>query len=426
VLVQAAVATAIVVALVVFAVSIYHGKPWVSYKTIYATLPQTGNLLTHDPVRIGGVGVGQVSGISIDQTGDARLKLQINPGTVLPNGTTFMVRANGLLGSRYVQLIPGDHGGQLVDGSTLHGTGSSLTYGVPDALNVFDQQTRGALGTMVNGLGSGLVGRGSGLNDTIHQIAAESVPAQQLVAGLVGPGRLGALVPSLQSLMIPLNAARDQIAALLAPAATGLQPLADQRAAVRGALDQAPSALDAARGGLGNGQRLLDAADALSVQAHDVLPLAPPGLRTTTALLAGSHPALIRTRALLKAAEPTVPALLRVTSALSPLLPPLSQTFTRSIPIFDQVGPYGCNVENFAAVIRSMTGYGGLSSVPGGPGGPAMAFRLEVIPATPTELFGVKDYAGLVRRTSTYPPCHYLASTYPTFTNPLQGLGGQK
>jgi phospholipid/cholesterol/gamma-HCH transport system substrate-binding protein len=422
---QAAVATAIVVGLVVLALSIYQGKPWVSYRTIYATLPQTGNLLTHDPVRIGGVGVGQVSGISIDSAGDARLRLQINPGTRLPVGTTFMVRANGLLGSRFVQLIPGTQGGQLADGSNLRGNANSLTYGVPDALNVFDVQTRGSLGKMVNGLGTGLLGRGPGLNDTIREISTQSAAAQELVSAVVGPGRLGALVPSLQSLMSPLNTARGQIAALLAPAAQGLQPLVDQRTAVQGALDQAPTALDAAQGGLANGERLLTAADALSVQAHDVLPLAPPGLRATTALLAGSHPALIRARGLLRAAEPTVPALLRGTAGRSPLRSPLSQTLTRSIPIFNQVGPYGCNIQNFGAVIRSMTGYGGLSTVPGGAGGPAMAFRLEVIPGPPTEMFGTKDFTGLVRRTTTYPPCHYLASTYPTFTNPLQGLKGQ-
>jgi virulence factor Mce-like protein len=428
VMLTAAISTAVVAVLIVFALAIYHGLPWVSYKTIYVTVPQTGNLLPHDPVRIAGVRVGQVSGITINQTGEALLALQIDPGTKLPRGTTFDLRANGLLGSRYVQLIPPVHptqSGELAPGTTLHGNINSVTYGVPDALNVFDQQTRGALGTMVTGLGRGLLGRGQGLNQTIHEIAAESAHAQQLVAGLVGPGRLARLVPSLDALMRPLDTARSDITALFDPASASLQPFADQRAAVQAALDQAPSALAAANAGLANGERLLSAVDALSVQAARILPQAPAGLKATTVLLQTSHPALSRGRALLVTAKPTVPAVLRILSALGPVLPPLSQALSRGTPISNTVAPYACNIENFGAVIRSMTGFGGVATQPGGPGGPAMAFRLEVIPDSPTELLGTADFTHLVKRVGYSPPCHYLSTTYPTNLTPTAGLQGQ-
>jgi phospholipid/cholesterol/gamma-HCH transport system substrate-binding protein len=422
--VVAGVTTLVVVLLVALSLSIYHGVPWVNYKTIYATAPETGNLIPHDPVKIAGVRVGQVSGISIGSDGDARMKLQIDPSTKLPAGTSFLLRANGLLGSRYVELIPGHSSGELVSGSTLHGNADSVTYGVPEALDVFNAKTRGALGHMVTGLGTGLLGRGTGLNQTIHEIAAESTAAQQLVAGLVGPGHLSRLVPSLESLMSPLDTAKDNIAALLQPGATGFEPFVTQRAAVQNALAQAPSALAAANAGLGNGERLLDAADELSVQARAVLPAAPGGLKATTTLLATSHPALARTKSLLAAADPAIPAVLHVTGALHPVLPRLSSALARATPIANQVSPYGCNIENFATVIRSMTGSGS-SAEPGGPDGPAMAFRLEIIPASPTELLGTADIGNLVQRVGYRPPCHYLSTAYPTFTDPLAGLDGQ-
>jgi virulence factor Mce-like protein len=424
VLTVAAVATVVVLLLVVLSVAIYHGVPWVNYKTIYATVPQTGNLIPHDAVRIGGVRVGQVSGISVDPSGEARLKLQIEPGTQLPRGTSFFLRANGLLGSRFVQLIPGTHGGELAAGTTLRGGATALTYGVPDVLNVFNKQTRGGLGMMVSGLGRGLLGRGQALNGTINEIAQESIPAQRVVAGLVGPGHLQQLVPSLDLLMRPLDTARYDITALLGPAATSLQPFVDQRPAVQATLDQAPGSLAAANAGLANGVRLLDAADALSVQAARVLPTAPAGLAATTKLLRTSHPALRATNDLLVTAKPAIPAVLRITGALPPVLPRLSTAFTRATPILTTVAPYGCNIKNFAAVIRSMTGFGA-SAEPGGPGGPAMAFRLEVIPANPGALFGVPDPSHLEKRVGYAPPCHYLSSTYPTFLDPLSGLGGQ-
>jgi phospholipid/cholesterol/gamma-HCH transport system substrate-binding protein len=425
VILTAAISTAVVVGLVALALSIYNGEPWVSYKTLYATVPQTGNLLPHDPVRIAGVRVGQVSGISIDQAGDALLSLQIDPGTNLPRGTTFQLRANGLLGSRYVQLIPGAGKGQLPAGTTLHGNADSLTYGIPEALNVFDQQTRGALGQMVSGLGRGLIGRGAPINQMIHEIASESVPAQQLVAGLVGPGRLGRLIPSLQSLMSPLDSARYDITDSFDPASASFQPFVDQRAAVQAALSDAPGALRAATAGLSNGERLLAAADALSTEAARILPTAPTGLAATTTLLRDSHPALVRTRTLLQAAQPAIPAALRILSAVKPVLPPGGQALGRGTTISDGVAPYACNIENFGSVLRSMTGFGGSASVPGGPGGPAMAFRLEVIPASPTEILGVKDFTGLVKRVGYSPPCHYLSTTYPTNLDPTAGLGGQ-
>ena len=40
--------------LVALALSIYHGVPWVNYKSLNVTVPQTGNLIAHDPVRIAG------------------------------------------------------------------------------------------------------------------------------------------------------------------------------------------------------------------------------------------------------------------------------------------------------------------------------------------------------------------------------------
>jgi ABC-type transporter Mla subunit MlaD len=422
VLFRALISAGAVVLLVALALSIYGGAPWNSYKTIYVTVPDTGNLRAHDPVRIAGVQVGQVSGISVTQAGDARLALQVNSSTKLPSGTVFALRANGLLGSRYVQLIPGHGSTELADGTTLHGGADALSYGVPEALNVFNQETRGALGKTVTGLGEGLLGRGSGLNQTIHLISTESKPAQLLVHSLIG-AHLQALIPDLDTLSRPLNSDRVEIGKLLAPAAKALRPFVSQRSALQNALTQAPSALQSATAGLGNGERLLYAADNLALQAQQVLPLAPDGFRQATALLADSHPALREARRLLVQLEPTVPAVLQITNGLSPVLNPFNDALSLGIPIVNQASPYGCNIENTAAVLRSMTGYGGTGT---GPDGPAMAFRLEIIAAPPTEILGTKDYTGLVKRTGYAPPCTNLADTYPTSTSPLTGIGSGK
>jgi phospholipid/cholesterol/gamma-HCH transport system substrate-binding protein len=420
ILLRAGLFTAVVLGLVWLSLSIYGGAPWHNYKTVYATAPDTGNLRPHQPVKVDGVQVGQVIAIGVTSAGQAKLTLQIAAGTKLPMGTSFKLRADGLLGSRYVQLLPGHGSRELPADATLHGNVTSLTYGAPDALNVFNSETRGNLGKLVDGLGGGLLGRGQGLNSDIHLVAADSVAAQQLLSTVTRAGDLQALVPALDRLTAPLDAARMPITDGLRPFAKAVEPLVSQRAATQAALSDAPATLTAGTAALTTGQRLLTAARSLAVAAENVLPSAPAGLRQATALLADSHPALARATILLSDARPAVPALLHITRAANPVLAPLADGLTLADPIINTVAPYGCNVENAAGTIRSMTGFGG--NGPGGPGGVGMAFRLELVLAPPTEIVGTKDYTGLVERQGYAPPCTNLSSAYPTSTAPLSGL----
>jgi ABC-type transporter Mla subunit MlaD len=99
---------AIVGALIAFALTAYNGIPFKGYRSLYVDAPAVGNLEQHDDVRIAGQRVGQVSSLSITRAGVARVGLQIEPSTsVLPADTTVQIRAAGLLGARYVELIPG-------------------------------------------------------------------------------------------------------------------------------------------------------------------------------------------------------------------------------------------------------------------------------------------------------------------------------
>jgi hypothetical protein len=100
---------------------------------------------------------------------------------------------------------------------------------------------------------------------------------------------------------------------------------------------------------------------------------------------------------------------LRLTGALSPLLKPVTATLGDLGDMLDVIAPYGCDIVNFGAVFRSVTGFGGYGS---GPVGEASQFRLQVIPPTPGELVGIKDSTGLTRRDQYAPPCKYLSEPY--------------
>jgi virulence factor Mce-like protein len=408
----------VIAAFLAFAVTAIKGVPGRDYTTMYVNAPETGSLRGHDKVAIGGVRVGQVVRITSRETG-ARVELQLEPGLSLPRDTQVRIRANGLLGARYVQLIPGSDRLTLADSSTLTAAKDSLTASVPDALDVFDAQTRGQLGVAISGLGRGLLGNGEPLNDAIRVSSDATEPFSDILDSISAnaPERL---VPGLDAAMVPLAASRENLRRLLGPAATALRPFADERDALRAALDVAPSSLTAARSGLDRGTRLLSAADALTRAVHQTLPAAPSGLRQASALLrdartdAGKGSPLERTTRLLDAAEPAVPAVLRLTSSLRPLLPRADDGLGSLSPIVRYVGRYGCDVINTAVTLRSMTGFVGNGT---GPNGPSSQFRLQAVAGV--EALGVKETKAY--RDAYFPPCKYLAHEFDV--TPLTNLG---
>jgi virulence factor Mce-like protein len=418
--VKGVVVTALLALTVWLAISAYSGVPGRSYRTLYGEVPQVGNLIQHDQIRIAGVRVGQVLGTTIGEDGRARLKLQLEPDTDIPADTKIAIRANGLLGARYVQLVPGHSTKLLPDDAVIRGGASSLTPGVTDALDVLDKQTRGALGDTIGGLGKGLLGQGTALNDAVRKTAPENPRfVQMLDEVLARPGAAERLLPSLYAGVSALDSAGSDLPDSFGAAADALRPFAENQGDVRATLEAAPPALAAADPGLQNGRRLLASARDLAESAHRTLPMAPPGLREAVALLRESHTPLARAAALLDVVPPTVPAALKLTGALRPALQPLSEAVSDLTPMVSQVGEHGCDIINTGTVFRSMTGFGGTGE---GPGGPAMQFRLQAIPSPETLGIDPGGPLSIVKRDGYPAPCKYIATTYPLAV----GLPGKK
>jgi len=408
----------VIAAFVALAVSANKGTPGRDYSTMYVAAANTGSLRGHDKVAIGGVRVGQVVEVTPMERG-ARVELQLEPGVRLPADSTVRLRANGLLGARYVQLIPGSHRRTLADGSTLRADADALSATVPDVLDVFDAETRGALGMTVRGLGRGLLGNGAPLNDAIRVASDATVPFSAIIDSVLArDGAAGRLVPSLHSAVRPLDESRRELAAMFAPADIALRPFADRRDALRDTLDVAPSSLSAATAGLRTGTRLLAATGELARSAHRTLPAAPAGLHQATALLReareGRPSPLQRATSLLRAVPSAVPATLAVTTRLRPLLPLLDDALGSLRPIVSYAGKYGCDIVNTGVTLRSMTGFVGTGE---GPNGPSSQFRLQALGAP--ETLGIKDPSPT--RDAYHAPCTYLGGTYDV--TPLTGLG---
>ncbi len=76
--------------------------------TVKAQFTNVGGLESGADVRINGIKVGDVTGLTLDpQTFNAVVSMTIRPGVHLPTDTVASVASDGLLGGKFVQLQPG-------------------------------------------------------------------------------------------------------------------------------------------------------------------------------------------------------------------------------------------------------------------------------------------------------------------------------
>ena len=79
-------------------------------------------------VRIAGVRVGSVTDTRIDpRTFGAELTMRVDSGLKLPDDTSAEVTSEGLLGGRYVSLVPGGSDKVLADGGRITQTQGSVS-----------------------------------------------------------------------------------------------------------------------------------------------------------------------------------------------------------------------------------------------------------------------------------------------------------
>lgn len=391
-----------------------NGAPGTHRDTATVFLPDVGSLRAHNDVRSAGVLIGQVKEIHQRGAGaEVTLQLYGSAGRV-PADSTAAVRSAGLLGQRYLQVIRGSSAQDLPNGGRLRAASQAITLGVPDALEIFDAQTRSGLGQTARGFGSGVLGEGRHINDALNagpQAAADFRATADAVTA--DPAAAQSLMPRLADGAGALSGARSALAAMLVPADRALRPFVAERVAVQDALDAAPPTLTAARPGLLAANRLLLAVHRLANRAATTLPKAPAALRATTALLRDSRGPLRGAAPLVQQARETVPHLLHVTHTLNPVLKPLRQPLEDLQSPLRILGQHGCDVVNFARVWRSFLGFG---SVPGGKIGTLGEIRAEAIVNMPFASAGdsLKLPDALAER-DVYPaPCKYAGSVHPT------------
>lgn len=92
---------------------------------VYATFDEIGGLSARAPVVIGGVRVGEVERIELDEDFRARVQLNLSTELDLPDDSSASIFTQGVLGNQYVSLEPGGSDALLASGDEIQYTQSA-------------------------------------------------------------------------------------------------------------------------------------------------------------------------------------------------------------------------------------------------------------------------------------------------------------
>ncbi len=93
---------------------------------LVATFDEVGGLRARAPVVVGGVKIGQIETISLDEDLRARVVMDVSPDVALPTDTSASILTSGVLGDMYIALEPGAEEDLLKDGDEIDYTQSAV------------------------------------------------------------------------------------------------------------------------------------------------------------------------------------------------------------------------------------------------------------------------------------------------------------
>jgi virulence factor Mce-like protein len=136
---------------------------------IYLPLPRATNIYQDTSVRIAGISVGKVVGVSRSGARGARALIELKPQFApVRTGATAIVRAKTLLGEGYIEIAPGSPDAPPVpDGGTLGAGQVKPTEQLFDVLRTFTPPTRARIRSMFAGLAAATLNRSQALSDSI-------------------------------------------------------------------------------------------------------------------------------------------------------------------------------------------------------------------------------------------------------------------
>src|SRR5687767_3722770 len=169
---RAAAVGSLVVAIIAIGVLMFGGGGG----TEYTVRMQTANqLVKGNPVKVGGLAVGEVTDIKLSEDNQADIKVTINEDFApLRRGSSITVRQESLpsVANRYLSLHPGPNNAEEIpDGAVLDSDETTNVVDLDQLFNTLDPKARKGLQGVLRGFGGWYVGQSDNLAQAFEYLA---------------------------------------------------------------------------------------------------------------------------------------------------------------------------------------------------------------------------------------------------------------
>ena len=293
-------------------------------------------LQTGAQVLVGGVPVGSVSDLEMDRAGNAVIvTLDLEKGKAhVGNGAHAAVIATNLLGTKSVQLQPGNRNEPLPSGTILPESDTSIPTDLDQIVDVLNQPTRVDLQLMLTEAGVAVAGRQADVSAILRQFPLSLTAATKLFQGLVTDNHsLADFIANSNAFIARVNANGPQLKRLLTSADGAAQTFSAQASELSRTIQEGPAFFKNVYSwfqGLGHAAlnltpvaaELAQSAGPLDTVLKQVRPFANaavPTLNRAAQVAPTLNDLATQATPILKAAAPTVSSLSKIAELSQPL-----------------------------------------------------------------------------------------------------------
>jgi len=346
------------------------GLPYVPTYQIFAEVPDAAKLTAAgSEVRIGGARIGLVKEIEpmAAEGGKpvrARLLLDLQEDQAgLPVDTQVRVRPRSILGSKFLDVLPGKSKEKIPPGGTIPLEQAQPIVELEEAFNIFDDETSRGLRTGITNLGDALAGRGADLNETVAEVGRAMPPAQRVLGVLADPTTdLEGFISGVAATSRALEPVAPQLSSMLRNGSTTLEAVAAAGPRLGEAIEELPRLNVAATAALRTARPVLADAGTIARELRPGTRILPTAARRLTATLKTATPVLGRSLALSQrlrtalaalgrlAGEPTAAGSVKL---LTTTVTTLDGTLQRLLPEQKACNTLGVLLRNFASAVST-------------------------------------------------------------------------
>ena len=374
---------------------------------VRAMFAETGLLVSGADVRISGVNVGRVTGVSREgRRSLVTMSIQQRYAPV-PRATRAILRQKTLLGEAYVGLSPGPHTGpKLPDGGLLPASQVAPTQQLDQVLGAFGQPTQQDLQLFLTGGAASLAGRAEDLNSTLGNLDPAVSELSEVVTELDQErGPLAGLLRNGATVVTTLGQRAADIQTLIRAGDQVFSATSQRNAALAATIDRLPPFLARLRVTLNAVGHTLSLAGPSVTTLQRSAPLVRPALQDVISL---SGPALVLLHAaprLIQDSLKALPAIARFNDAFKPAVDQLFPAVRQIVPVISFIGQYHRELTSAMALLAAGLQAQAPANTNGYPDRPGTAGYLRSMAILGNEsLFGQSIRAPTNRNNAYYSP----------------------